>query len=82
MPDGWWTVAISSTEAARLAQLLLRALDRPSILCGSLTLNFNDGEFCTYDVKEHCRAPKDLTPIKAAPRHLEIEGWPHGGLMK
>lgn len=35
-----------------------------SVECGSLTLNFNQGEFQTYDVKGHYRAPKDLTPQK------------------
>ena len=36
-----------------------------SIVCGSLTLNFNNGDFLTYDVKEHFRAPRDLAPQKA-----------------
>lgn len=63
MRETGWTVQ-------QLTQVLLRALDQPSITCGSLTLNFLDGELSTYDVKEHFRAPKDLAPTR-----VQVDEW-------
>ena len=35
-----------------------------SLVTGQVVLNFNNGDFSTYEVKEFCRVPPDLTPKK------------------
>lgn len=58
-------------QVARAVEDLLRALNR-EIVCGSLTLNFNDRQFSTYDVKEHCKAPHDLVAQKVVDKRATV----------
>lgn len=45
-----------AADVQQLAAQLQQALG-VSLVCGSITLNFNNGDFSTYDVKAHFRAP-------------------------
>ena len=58
-------------EVMRAVWELQQVLGLSHVICGSLTLNFNNGELASYDVNHHLRAPQDLTPRKVVDRAQE-----------